>query len=168
MSESKWTEEEAKNLVCRIMNARNTYTLVLPSPNEGKRLIIKNQDIDTAYEIFRNIWTGEATADNYPKEVVEEYDCDLFVKLMIKGTAVNAMIIKDTHIVYKEPPPIKATEQPDYRQRMRYIFNTLGSHQVRLPIVGKSIIGKEDDHEKMAGFTDCAGFAGGIDDPGRV
>ena len=166
MSESKWTEEEAKNLVYRIMNARNTYTLVLPSPNEGKRMIIKNQDIDTAYEIFRNIWTGETTADNYPKEVVEEYDFDLFTELL--DQAVRAMIIKDTHIVYKEPPPIKATEQPDYRQRMRYIFNTLSSHQVRQPIVGKGIIGKEDDHEKMAGFTDCAGFAGGIIDPGRM
>ena len=141
-AQSKWTEEEAKNLVYRLMNARETYTLILPSPKEGKRLIIKNQDIDTAYEIFKAIWIEGAKADNYPKEVVEEYDYDAFARLLLTGQATNAMIIKDTHIIYKEQPA-KETETPEYRNRMDYIERMLAFTPIRSPVLGEGVI-KED------------------------
>lgn len=133
---SKWTEEEAKNLVYRLMNARETYTLILPSPNEGKRLIIKNQDIDTAYEIFKAIWMEGAKADDYPKEVVEEYDYDAFTRQLLTGQATKAMIIKDTHIIYKEQPVIE-TERPDYRNRMAFIERMLAYTPIRSIVEGE-------------------------------
>lgn len=138
-AQSKWTAEEAKNLVYRIMNARETYTLILPSPKEGKRLIIKNQDIDTAYEIFKAIWTEGATADSYPDEVVEEYDYDAFTRLLLTGQATTAMIIKDTHIIYKEQP-VKETERPEYRNRMDYIERMLAFKPIRSPVPGVGVI----------------------------